>query len=322
MFELVFLGTSASTPSANRGLSAHMIMHRQYRFLLDCGEGTQRQILRAGLGFKRLDKVLLTHSHLDHILGLGGLASTLSRWEVLEKLQIYGGHSTLERVEELIFKVALRGQKPPAEIELVPLQSHTPLLEDDHFLLSAFPVQHRGGGCFGFLFQEKARRPFLAEKAEALGVPFGPERAQLVRGQAITLVNGRVIAPDEVLGEEIVGTKYVHIGDVGETQDLLAVCEGADALVIESTYTSAETDMARRFGHLTAVQAATLAREAGVHTLILTHLSRRHTEREIREEARRIFPQTYVARDFDRFQISRHQVVRLRERERETHSAE
>ena len=312
MFELIFLGTSASAPSAHRGLTAHMILYRQYRFLLDCGEGTQRQILRAGLGFKRLDKVLLTHSHLDHILGLGGLASTLSRWEILDKLQIYGGKSTLERVDDLVFKVALRGQKPPVAIELMPLEPDTIVVEDAHFTLSAFPVQHRGGGCFGFLFQEKARRPFLPEKAEALGVPFGPERARLVRGEAITLTNGRVVGPDDVLGEEIVGTKYVHIGDVGETDDLGDVVAEADVLVIESTYTDEERDMARRFGHLTAVQAATLARETGVHTLILTHLSRRHTTREIRDEARRIFPNTYVARDFDRFQISRREVVRLR----------
>ncbi len=318
MFELIFLGTSASSPSANRGLSAHMIMYRQYRFLLDCGEGTQRQILRAGLGFKRLDKVLLTHSHLDHILGLGGLASTLSRWEILEKLQIYGGHSTLERVAELVFKVALRGPRPPVAIELIPLEVGVPILEDDYFQLTAFPVQHRGGGCFGFLFEEKARRPFLPEKAEALGVPFGPERAQLVRGQAVTLAHGRVVLPEEVLGEELHGTKYVHIADVGETSDLLEIVAGADALVIESTYTNAEHDMARRFGHLTAVQAAQLAREAGVHTLILTHLSRRHTAREMYQDARPIFPNTYVARDFDRFQISRRDVVRLREQEATT----
>lgn len=313
MFELIFLGTSASAPSAHRGLSAHMILYRQYRFLLDCGEGTQRQILQSGLGFKRLDKILLTHSHLDHILGLGGLASTLSRWEILDKLQIYGGDSTLERVHDLIFKVALRGQKPPVEIELVRLEPEMIIAEDAHFTLSAFPVQHRGGGCFGFLFEEKSRRPFLPEKAEALGVPFGPERARLVRGEAVTLPDGRMIMPDEVLGEQIQGTKYVHMADVGETSDLVEVVADADVLVIEATYTAEEQDMARRFGHLTAVQAANLAREAGVHTLILTHLSRRHTEREIREEARAIFPNTYVARDFDRFQISRRDVVRLRE---------
>lgn len=311
MFELVFLGTSASTPSAYRGLSAHMIMHRQYRFLLDCGEGTQRQILQAGLGFKRLDKVLLTHSHLDHIMGLGGLVSTLARWEVMEKFEIYGGRSTLARVHDLVFKVALRGNQTPVAVNLVELEAGSIIVEDSKFKLSAFPVSHRGPGCFGFLFEEKSRRPFLEEKAEAMDVPFGPERGRLVRGEAVTLSDGRTIHPDDVLGEEIEGTKYVHIGDVGRTDNLLEVCQGADALVVESTYTHEEVEMAKNYGHLTAVQAATLAKEAGVHTLILTHISRRHTEREIKREARSIFPNTFVARDFDHYQISRRNVVRV-----------
>ena len=312
MFELVFLGTSASTPSAYRGLSAHMIMHRQYRFLLDCGEGTQRQILRAGLGFKRLDKVLLTHGHLDHIMGLGGLVSTLARWEVMEKFSIYGGRSTLDRVQDLVFRVALRGQKTPTDIELIELHPHDILLEDSKFKLTAFPVDHRGPGCYGFLFEEKSRRPFLEDKAVEFDVPFGPERARLVQGESITLDDGRVIHPDQVLGEEIHGTKYVHIGDVGRTDNLVEICQGADALVIESTYTEEEAEMAATFGHLTAAKAAKLAVDAGVHALILTHISRRHTEREIKAEAKAIFPNTFVARDFDHYQIGRRHVVRLK----------
>ena len=312
MFELVFLGTSASAPSAYRGLSAHIIMHRQYRFLLDCGEGTQRQILRSGLGFKRLDKVLLTHSHLDHILGLAGVVSTLSRWEVMEKFEIFGGKHTLNRVHDLVFGVALRGNRPPVDVELIPLKPQQIILEDKKFSLTAFPVQHRGPGCFGFLFEEKPRRPFLAEKAEALGVPFGPERAQLVAGDSLTLADGRIIEPDEVLGELIPGTKYVHVGDVGRTDTLLEICQDADALVIEATYTEEEAEMAGKFGHLTAAQAARLAKEANINTLILTHISRRHTGREIRQEAQAIFPNTYVARDFDHFQINRSEVKRLK----------
>ena len=311
MFELVFLGTSASSPSVHRGLSAHMILHRQYRFLLDCGEGTQRQILLSGLGFKRLDKVLLTHSHLDHILGLGGLVSTLSRWETLEKLQIYGSKATLQRVYDLIFRVVLRDAAPPVEIELVTLKGPTTIMEDDKFALSAFPVVHRGPGCFNFLFEEKSRRPFLAEKAEALAVPFGPERARLVRGEAVTLADGRTIQPDEVLGETIPGVKYVHIGDVGRTDNLVEICRDADTLVIEATYIEEDAEMAKAFGHLTAAQAARLAAAANVKSLVLTHLSRRYAERQVREEARAIFPMTEVARDLDHFQISREGAVRL-----------
>ena len=303
MFELIFLGTSSSAPSVHRGLSAHIILHRQYRFLLDCGEGTQRQILKSGLGFKRLDKVLLTHGHLDHILGLGGLVSTLSRWENLERLDIYGGRSTLKRVGNLLFKVVLP-DNPPVEINLIPLKPGL-IMQDNKFSLSAFPVAHRGPGCFGFVFEEQAHRPFLAEKAQALGIPFGPERSRLVRGETVTLADGRLIHPDQVLGDSIPGIKYIHIGDVGRTEGLTDICRNADALVIESTYVEEDAEMAHQFGHLTAAQAAHLARAANVKSLILTHLSRRYFERDIRHEAQAIFPNTTIARDFDHYQITR-----------------
>lgn len=313
MFELIFLGTSASSPSVHRGLSAHLVMHRQYRFLIDCGEGTQRQILRSGLGFKRLERILLTHSHLDHILGLGGLISTISRWETLDGIEIYGGGHTLDRVQDLIYKVVLRGAEPPVDLRFVRLKGGDTVVEDDKFRLTAFSVTHRGPDCLGFLFEEKARRPFLADKAEALGVPFGPERARLVRGEAVQLADGRVITPEDVLGTWIPGVRYVHIGDVGRTTDLVEVCRDATALVIEATYLSPEVEMAREFGHLTAAQAAGLARTAGVETLLLTHLSRRYHERDVLAEAQAIFPATYVARDFDAFRISREGVEKLPE---------
>ena len=311
MFEVVFLGTSASTPSAYRGLSAHMVLHRHYRFLVDCGEGTQQQILRSGLGFKRLEKVLLTHGHLDHILGLGGLASTLGRWEMLEKLQVYGGRSTLARVAKLIFGVVFPEKRPPSAIELVPLHAGDIIQEDERFRLSAFSVDHRGPDCFGFLFEEKPRRPFMADVAESLGVPFGPERAKLVRGESITLEDGRIVESAQVLGDIIPGTRYVHIGDAGDTSSLVDVCHEASALTIEATYLESEADMAEQFGHLTAATAARLAVEANVRTLILTHLSRRYYERDVVHEARSIFPRTFVARDFDRFQVTRSGAVRV-----------
>lgn len=302
MFELVFLGTSASAPSVQRGLSANVVMHKEYRFLIDCGEGTQRQLLQSGLGFRRLDKILLTHGHLDHILGLGGLASTFSRWEAMEHVEIYGGKWTLARVRDLIERVVLRGASPPLRIDYIPL---TPglLFEDETFTLSAFPVIHRETECYGFIFQERARRPFLVERAEALGVPAGPERKQLVAGQAITLDDGRVVQPEEVLGPAQPGAKLVFIADAGQTHNLVEPVLNADVLVIEATYLSGEAEMARRFGHLTAAQAAELAREAGVKSLFLTHLSRRYRERDILAEAQPIFPNTRVARDFDRVKV-------------------
>jgi ribonuclease Z len=303
MFEVVFLGTSASAPSIRRGLPAAVVMHREYRFLVDCGEGTQRQLLRSGLGFRRMDKILLTHGHLDHILGLAGLASTFSRWEMIDQVEIYGGRWALDRVEALM-RVVFGRYRPPIRVVLTDLEPGV-ILEDDRFQLRAFPVSHRGPGNFGFSFLEKARRPFLVEKAEALGVPAGPERARLVRGSAVTLADGRTVQPDEVLGPSRPGTKFVFVGDAGRTDELLEPAQGADALVIEATYTSLEADVAREFGHLVARQSAELAAEAGVRHLILHHISRRYTEREILAEVEPIFPEAIVARDLDHFQIRR-----------------
>ncbi len=306
MIEVIFLGTSASAPSIHRGLSAQMVIYKDYRFLVDCGEGTQRQILLSGLGFKRLNKILLTHGHLDHILGLGGLISTFARWEAVEHIEIYGGGWALERVYDLIYGVVLRGGEPPIEIDLIEVTPGV-VLEDDTFEIVAFPVIHRGL-CLGYLFREKPRRPFLNDQAEQLGVPRGPERRQLVAGESVTLADGRVIHPDDVLGSSKPGACLAHVGDVGRTDDLVSAVAGADVLVIEATYLRSEADMAHRFGHLTAAQAGHLAREAGVHQLILTHVSRRYRESQVLEEARSIFPDTVVARDFDHYRILRRDV--------------
>jgi ribonuclease Z len=304
LFEIIFLGTSASAPSIRRGLSAQIVKHDEYRFLVDCGEGTQRQILQSGLGFKRLNRVLLTHGHLDHILGLGGLLSTLMRWEALEELEVYGGRHTLDRVHDLLYGVVLRGKKPQTKLHLREVEPGV-IFEAKDFSVTAFPVDHRGPGCFGYKFEEKSHRPFLADKADSLGVPFGPVRRDLVKGESITLENGTCIAPDDVLGPLLEGTSLAITGDTGKTNNLLEVCRGLDTLVIESTYIDEDAQMARKFGHLTARQAAELAKQAGVKRLILTHLSRRYRERDVIREARAIFPNSYVARDFDTYTIKR-----------------
>nr|HID12761.1 ribonuclease Z [Anaerolineae bacterium] len=308
MIEIIFLGTSASAPSIHRGLSAQVVLYRDLRFLVDCGEGTQRQILRSGLGFKRLNRVLLTHGHLDHILGLGGLISTFARWEAIDHLEIYAGGWALERVYDLIYGVVLRGGEPALKIDLIVVRPGV-VLEDDTFEVVAFPVSHRGPS-LGYLFREKPRRPFLNERAEALGVPRGPERRRLVAGESVTLPDGRVIHPDDVLGAPRPGACLAHVGDAGRTEGLEAAVRGADMLVIEATYLRREADMARRFAHLTAAQAAQLAQDAEVHRLVLTHISRRYREAEILDEARAIFPETVVARDFDHFRVLRRDVKR------------
>ncbi len=304
MYEIVFLGTSASAPSTRRGLSAQVVKHDEYRFLIDCGEGTQRQILQSGIGFKHLSRILITHGHLDHILGLAGLLSTFMRWETIDELEIYAGRAALERIRDLLYGVVLRGATPPMPLHLREINQGV-FFEGSDFQVSAFPVMHRGADSLGFLFEEKSRRPFLPEKADALGVPPGPWRRDLVAGKAVHLPDGQVVDPEEVLGPWKKGTRLVHIGDVGETRDLISVSEGADALVIEATYLDEEAEMAKKYAHLTARRAAELAVKAGVKQLILTHISRRYREKDVLAQAQSVFPNTAVARDFDVFQIKR-----------------
>ena len=307
MIEIVLLGTAASAPTIERGMPAQIVIYQDERFLVDCGEGTQRQILSSGLGFRRLERVLLTHGHLDHILGLGGLISTFARWEAVDSIEIYGGRWALERVGELLFNVVLRGARPPVPVELTDIHPGF-LLGSETFAVYAFPVTHRGPGSYGYLFRERPRRPFLVEKATALGVPAGPERSKLVNGESISLADGRVIEPDEVLGPKRPGLSLALTGDTARVDNLVEVVRGVDLLVCEATYLESDAQMARQYGHITAAQAAQLAREAGVRLLVLNHLSQRYPVRKMLEEARAIFPATIVSRDFDHYRITRDRI--------------
>ncbi|MCX6055914.1 MAG: ribonuclease Z [Chloroflexi bacterium] len=304
MFEITFFGTSASAPSPKRNLPAYLVSHDEFRFLVDCGEGTQRQILQSGVGFKRLNRILITHGHLDHILGLAGLLSTFMRWESIDNLEIYGGQGALDRIHDLLYGVVLRGGTSPMPISLIPVKSGV-FFESEDFTVSAFPVQHRGPDCLGYLFEEKSRRPFLVEKAEQLGVPPGPQRGMLVNGYPVTLKDGQEITPDMVMGDARLGTRLAALGDLGETESLVNRLQGVDGLVIESTYLNIEADMAKQYAHLTAKQAAEFAKKIGAGKLMLTHVSRRHRDKDILVEAQGVFPEAVVVRDFDSYTIKR-----------------
>ena len=315
MFELVFLGTSASAPSIYRGLPALAVLAGEQRFLVDCGEGTQRQILRSGIGFKRLNRIFLTHAHLDHILGLGGLLSTYGRWEALEDIHIWGGLPAIQRVQNLVYQVIFRRETPPVPIYFYRTLPDKTLVAGRKFSVRAFPVSHRGRECYGYIFEEESRRPFLAHKAEALGIPPGPERGRLVAGDSIALSDGRIIQPDDVLGDVVRGVKLVIPGDLARTDNIREAVQDADALVIEATYLDRDADIARQVGHITARQAAELARECQVKYLFLTHVSRRYREFEVIEEARKHFPDSYVPRDLDHFAIFRDKLPKKLRRE-------
>ena len=232
------------------------------------------------------------------------------RWETIEKLEIYGGQWALDRIYDLIYGIVLRGAKPPMDLQLVQIKPGM-IFDEDDFTVTAFPVWHRGPDCFGYLFEEKTRRPFLPEKADELAIPPGPWRRDLVNGLSITLPDGRLIQPDQVLGEERPGTRLAHVGDVGRIDELVSAVHDVDALIIEATYMHDEAEMADQFAHLTARQAAELAAGSGVKHLILTHISRRYRERDVLAEAQAIFPNTVVARDFDAFQVRRGECVKV-----------
>jgi len=309
MFDIVFFGTSASAPSIYRGLSSQAILAGEDRFLVDCGEGTQRQILRSGIGFKKLNRILLTHSHLDHILGLGGLVSTFTRWESLEELYFYGSAHTLDRVRSLIYEVVMPYGAPQVPLHFTELDRPMTIYEGSQFDVQCFPVTHRGPGCFGYIFQEHDHRPFLAEKADELGVPFGPERGRLVKGESVTLEDGRVITPDMLLGETIKGTKVVITGDIARLDNVVDYVANADVLITEATFLDSEREEANSFGHITAKQAGEFAQEMNVKHLLLTHISRRYREFEVVKEARETFRDSYVVRDLDHFSIRRGQAL-------------
>ena len=304
MFEITFLGTSASAPSPKRNLPAYLVQHDEHRFLIDCGEGTQRQILQSGVGFKRLNRILITHGHLDHILGLGGLLSTFMRWESIDHLEIYGGAGALERISDLVHGVVLRGAKPPMPVDLIPVTPGV-IFDAPDFSVTAFRVSHRGPDNYGYLFEEKGRQPFLADAADALGVPAGPLRGKLVKGESVTLADGSVVTPEMVTGAFKPGARLATIGDLGETDSLTDLLRGIDGLVIEATYLDEEADMARQFAHLTARQAGEFATRIGAGKLMLTHISRRYRDKDVLAEAQAVFENTSVARDFDTFTIKK-----------------
>jgi ribonuclease Z len=267
--------------------------------LVDCGEGTQRQLLRSGAGFRRLERLLLTHRHLDHVLGLGGLISTLALLDASPGMTIHGGPATLRFVETYLAAV-WEGRRPPLPLSLAPLAAGAEIAEDG-FRITAFPVAHGTTESFGFRFETPPRLALSAALLDTLGVPDGPLRGRVARGEAIE-IDGRRIAPEEV-GEKRAGVALAVLGDVGDTEGLERWAQGADALVVEASFLERDRALARERDHLTATDAASLAARAGVGRLYLTHISRRYSVAEIEAEARAVFAAARVVADFDRIAV-------------------
>jgi ribonuclease Z len=301
MFARTVLGTSASVPSAERNHPGLLIEAGSQRILVDCGEGIQRQLLRAGAGFRRLDRLLLTHGHFDHLLGIPGLFSTLRLRGSADLMTIHGGGSTLDVVVRMLAGLWGEG-KAPIPLELVAL-AEGQLIDTGEFTIGCFPVRHRETDSFGFTFESPARRHVRSDRLEALGVPDGPLRGELAQGKPVTLADGRLIDPDDVLGPPERGKKLVIVGDAETAEGLAEQVRAADVLVIEATFLERDASIARDYGHLTAAEAAELAAMSGIKQLVLTHISGRYHDEEILAEAAKAFPNSRIAMDFDRIMI-------------------
>jgi ribonuclease Z len=301
MLDLTFLGTAASTPSAERGLPAVLVGAGSQRFLVDCGDGTQRQLLRAGSGFRRLGHVLLTHAHLDHVLGLGGLIATLGLMDVRMPLRLCGSPETMRFVAQYLGSLYPL-PRAPVPLEFVELQPG-PVLATSEFGVTRFPVRHRGTASLGYRFDTIARRHLDADRLALLGVPPGPLRAELAAGRSVVLPDGHRIDPDMVQGPPAVGASLAIVGDAEEVDTLIGPVGGADVLVIEATFLEADAALAKERGHLIAAESGRLATAAKVGALYLTHISGRYDPADIAAEAGRFFANVTVAGDFDRVSV-------------------
>lgn len=292
--DVVFLGTSGSMPTAKRALSATLVRRGGDRLLFDCAEGTQRQLLRSDIGLVELEEIFFTHFHADHYLGLPGMLKTYSLRGRELPLRVYGPNGLRELLSGLRRIVGrLSYAVDPTELEA------GAVLERAGYRIDTFPVEH-GVSAIGYAIVE-GERPgrFDVEAAAALGVPDGPERGRLQRGESVVLAGGEKVTSAQVLGPSRPGRKLVLSGDTRPAASVVEASAGADVLVHEATFLSDELERARETLHATAGEAALVAREAGVRLLALTHLSTRYFGHQVVEEARELFPATVVPRDFD-----------------------
>jgi ribonuclease Z len=292
--DLVFLGTAGSMPTAQRAPAALLVRRGGDRLLFDCAEGTQRQLLRSSVGLVELGEIFVTHFHADHILGLPGLFKTFSLMGRERPLDVHGPRGLVDLLGSLKRVVG----KLSYEVRVVELEPGD-VLERDGYRLAAFEVAH-GVPAVGWSLIE-ATRPgrFDVETADALGVPSGPARGALQRGESVTLPDGSAVSADQVLGPPRPGRKIVITGDTAPSETVVEAAWGAEVLVTEATFSDEELERAQETMHQTAAQAAGIAQRANIGLLALTHLSNRYFGPEIAREAREIFPDTVVPKDFD-----------------------
>jgi len=298
LFRVVFLGTAGTIPSLDRNTSAIFVQHSNFRFLFDCGEGTQRQIISAKLGFRNLDHVFITHMHTDHFIGVFGLIETLSLNGRKRELNFYTPNPEMLRAlfeifgyDKLDYPIAVKRARDGDEIAF------------RGFKVRVFKTEHIVPSV-GYALIEEDTRKFDREKALALGIPPGPLYARLKGGESVYW-KGELITPDMVLGEVKRGRKLVYTGDTRPCEKTVEVAMNANLLIHDASFSEEKKEWAIETGHSTAKEAAEVAKRANVRKLVLTHVSARYSKNPelLLREAMEVFDNVEVARDLLEFQI-------------------
>ncbi|GAC1693538.1 MAG: hypothetical protein NVS9B3_11740 [Gemmatimonadaceae bacterium] len=293
---LRFLGTSASRPTIERNVAAIAVVREGETLLVDCGEGTQRQMMRYGVSFN-LSDIFFTHIHADHMLGVIGLLRTMALQGRTEPMRLWGprGAAKVLRAAQ-----TLGTERVGFGTEIIEVDPGVPITREGGYRILPFAVDHRGASAVGYaLIEEERRGRFNPELAREIGIPEGPLWGRLHRGLGVTLDDGRVIEASVLVGPTRPGRSVVITGDTRPCAATVEAARGADVLVHEATFAEEEAERARETGHSTAREAATVAAAAGVKQLILTHISARYSRdaAELEREARAVFPPTRAVRD-------------------------
>ena len=306
--ELQFLGTGAGVPAKMRNVSSialKLLDERNEIWLFDCGEATQQQILNTTIRPGKIKKIFITHLHGDHIFGLPGLLTSRSFQGGEDELIVYGPKGIKRFIDA---SISVSHSKLVYPLKVVEFEEDGVLFSDQQFRVEAMKLEH-GIPSYGFRITEADQIGELkAEELRAIGVPFGPVFGRLKRGEVVTLEDGRVIDGKDYVSEDIKGRIVVICGDTRFTPKSITLAQNANVLVHEATYEADKEKTARQHFHSTSKQAATIALEANVQQLYLTHISARylgHQVSQLEQEARKVFPQTKVVKDFDTFMIGR-----------------
>jgi ribonuclease Z len=290
-----FLGTSASRPTVERNVTSVAMIREGETLLFDCGEGTQRQMMRYGISFA-LEDIFFTHMHADHMLGVIGLFRTLSLQGRTEPMRLWAPRGSAQLLQQAI---ALGSDKQPFPLEINEITPETPIVRKGYSIVP-YAADHKDKIALGFALVEEIRLGrFNPDKARDMGIPEGPQWGKIHKGQSVTLDNGRVVEPSELVGPSRPGRRVVFTGDTRPAESTIQVSEGADLLIHEATFSDEEHPRAIETGHATAREAAQVAMKAGVKRLVLTHLSARYSVNtaELLQQAKEVFSETIIARD-------------------------